>query len=255
MRTKKANNVKQNILQVEQMNRRKHLQIYITCMHDNVSVPTPVSLGFPYGSADKESACDAGDLGLIPRLERSLGEWKGYPLQYSCLENPRDGGACHLWGCTELDTTEATKKQQLPIIQEPCGLVKNPPAMQETCVQSLSWEDPLENGKATHSSILAWKIPWTVQSVGSQRVRHDLATFTSFHVGFSGLERCMDGGRDLLTYITALTVWKMGHINLKRALCWAFTVVTLNTQLHHFTYTDTHRHTIAQDQRHTIFFP
>ena len=41
-------------------------------------------------------------------------------------------------------------------------LVKNPPAMQETCVQSLGWEDPLEKEKATHSSILARRIPWTV---------------------------------------------------------------------------------------------
>ena len=41
-------------------------------------------------------------------------------------------------------------------------LVKNPPAMWETWVRSLGWEDPLEKGKATHSSILAWKIPWTV---------------------------------------------------------------------------------------------
>ena len=41
-------------------------------------------------------------------------------------------------------------------------LVKNPPAMQETWVWSLVWEDPLEKGKATHSSILAWRIPWTV---------------------------------------------------------------------------------------------
>ena len=41
-------------------------------------------------------------------------------------------------------------------------LVKNPPAMQETWVQSLGWEDSLEEGKATHSSILAWRIPWTV---------------------------------------------------------------------------------------------
>ena len=52
-------------------------------------------------------------------------------------------------------------------------LVKNPPAMLETRVGSLSWEDPLEKGKATHCSILAWRIPWTVQSMGSQRVRHD----------------------------------------------------------------------------------
>ena len=41
-------------------------------------------------------------------------------------------------------------------------LVKNPPAVQETWVRSLGWEDPLEKGKATHSSILAWRIPWTV---------------------------------------------------------------------------------------------
>ena len=52
-------------------------------------------------------------------------------------------------------------------------LVRNPPAMQETSVQSLGWEDPLEKGKATHSSILAWRIPWTVESMGSQRVGHD----------------------------------------------------------------------------------
>ena len=41
-------------------------------------------------------------------------------------------------------------------------LVKNPPAMRETWVQSLDWEDPLEKGKATHSSMLAWGIPWTI---------------------------------------------------------------------------------------------
>ena len=57
-------------------------------------------------------------------------------------------------------------------------LVKNPPAMQETPVQSLGWEDPLEKGKATHSSILAWRSPWTVLSMGSQRVGHNSATFT-----------------------------------------------------------------------------
>ena len=54
--------------------------------------------------------------------------------------------------------------------------VKNLPAKQETWVQSLGWEDPLEEGMATHSSILAWIIPWTEEpgrSIGSQRVRHD----------------------------------------------------------------------------------
>ena len=62
-------------------------------------------------------------------------------------------------------------------------MVKNPPAMQETQVQSLGWENPLEKGMAIHSSILAWRIPWTeesgrLQSMGSQRVRHDWATNT-----------------------------------------------------------------------------
>ena len=56
--------------------------------------------------------------------------------------------------------------------------VKNPPAMQETWVRSLGQEDPLEEEMATHSSILAWRIPWTeepggLQSMASQRVRHD----------------------------------------------------------------------------------
>ena len=57
-------------------------------------------------------------------------------------------------------------------------LVKNPPAMQQTWVWFLGWEDPLEKGKATYSSILAWRIPGT-KSMGSQRVGHNWATFTS----------------------------------------------------------------------------
>ena len=48
--------------------------------------------------------------------------------------------------------------------------VKNPPAMQETQVQSLGWEDPLEEGMATHSSILAWRIPWTEEPGGLQSI-------------------------------------------------------------------------------------
>ena len=65
-------------------------------------------------------------------------------------------------------------------------MAKNPPAMQDTEVQSLGWEDPLEKGMATHSSILAWRIPWTeepggLQAMGLQRVRHDCATNTHTH--------------------------------------------------------------------------
>ena len=87
-------------------------------------------------SVGKESACNAGDSGSIPGLGRSSREGIGYPLQYS-------------WG---------SLVAQLLIAQ----LVKNPPAMGETWVRSLGGEDPLEKGKATHSSILTWTIPWTV---------------------------------------------------------------------------------------------
>ena len=57
-------------------------------------------------------------------------------------------------------------------------MVRNPPAIQETQVFSLGWEDPLEKGMATHSSVLAWRIPWTeepsrLSSMGLQRVRHN----------------------------------------------------------------------------------
>ena len=89
------------------------------------------SMGYPPSSIGKESNCNAGDPGWIPGLGRSAGEWIGYLLQYS-------------WASLGAQ------------------LVKNPPAVQETWVRSLGWEDPLEKGKATHSSILAWKIPWTV---------------------------------------------------------------------------------------------
>ena len=57
-------------------------------------------------------------------------------------------------------------------------MVKNLPATQETRVWSLGWEDTLEKGSATHSSVLSWRIPWTVWSMRSQRVGHDWATFT-----------------------------------------------------------------------------
>ena len=105
-------------------------------------MPEYYYMGFPDSSVDKESTCSVGDPGSIPGLERSTGEGTGYPLQYS-------------WASFVAQ------------------LVKNLPAVQETWVQSLGWEDPLEKGKATHSSILAWRIPWTIQSMGSQRVGHD----------------------------------------------------------------------------------
>ena len=64
----------------------------------------PILKGFPGGSVGKESACNAGDLGLIPGLGRSPGEGNGNPLQYSCLENPMDRGA---WRATDHGVTKS----------------------------------------------------------------------------------------------------------------------------------------------------
>ena len=82
-------------------------------------------------SVGKESTCNAGDPSSILGSRRSSGEGTGYPLQCSWLS----------------------------LVAQ---LVKNPSAMWETWVQSLGWEDPLERGKAILSSILAWRILWTV---------------------------------------------------------------------------------------------
>ena len=92
-------------------------------------------MGFPGGSIGKESACNVGHPVLIPGSGRFPGEGIGYPLQYS-------------W---------ASLMTQL---------VKNPPAMREMWVRSLGWDDCLEKGKATHSSILEWEILWTEEPVG-----------------------------------------------------------------------------------------
>ena len=75
-------------------------------------------------------------------------------------------------------------------------MVKNLPAMQETWNQSLGWEDLLEKGMATHSSILAWGTPWTeepggLQPMGLQRVRHDWATNTNFYTLRLNMLMCM----------------------------------------------------------------
>ena len=68
----------------------------------------PCALGFPDDSGGKESACNAGDPGLISESGRSPGEGNGYPLQYSCLENPMDRGAwwARIHGVTESYLTE-----------------------------------------------------------------------------------------------------------------------------------------------------
>ena len=74
-------------------------------------------------------------------------------------------------------------------------LIKDPLAMQKTWVRSLGWEDPLEKGKATHSTILAWRIPWNVKSTGLQIVGHELSDlyfhFFILHKGPSFLQELL----------------------------------------------------------------
>ena len=92
-----------------------------------------------------------------------------------------DGQAQAMWDREKLiQLRDRIRNWEKPDLYVKWGLpmVKNLPGMQETQVQSLGWEDPLEKGMATHSSILAWEIPWTeepggLQFMGSQRVGHD----------------------------------------------------------------------------------
>ena len=90
-------------------------------------------------------------------------------------------------------------------------LVKNLPSMQETWVQSLGWKDPLEKGKATHSSNAAWRIPWTIQSMGSQRVRHKWSTFTftllCIHTSCSLTLKAKSSHRGGWKHITCVKNW------------------------------------------------
>ena len=131
---------------------------------------------FPGGAEVKASGCNVGDLDSIPGSGRSHGEGNGNPLQSSCLENPMDRGAwwTTVHGLQRVGHDWATSPSPRIIWASLVAqLVKNPPAMWETWVRSLGWEDLLEKGKATHSSILAWRIPWAIQSMGLQRVKHD----------------------------------------------------------------------------------
>ena len=136
----------------------------------------------------KESTCNAGDLGLILGLGRSPEEGKGYPLQFSGLENSMD---CTVHGVAKSQTRLSNFHFYGFGASLLAQMVKNLPAMRETQVWSLGQEDPLENGMATHSSILAWRISWTeepgrLQSVGSQRVQHDWVSNTHIYSVFWG---------------------------------------------------------------------
>ena len=134
--------------------------------------------GLPCGSAGKESACNVGDLGLVLGLGLFPGEGKGYPLQYSGLENSMD---CIAHGVAK----SQTRLNDIHFISHTvfwaslvAQMIKDLPATWETWVQPLGWENPLEKEMANNSSIVAWRNPWTedpsgLQSVWSQRVGHD----------------------------------------------------------------------------------
>ena len=140
--------------------------------------------GFPGGSDHKESACNAGDLGLIPWSGRSAREGTGdssilawripWTEEPGPLQSMRSKRVRHTW---ETNGTFLMAQQ-----------VKNLLAMQETRVWSLGWGDSLEKEMATHSSILAWEILWTeepgrLQSMRSQRVGHNwVCAHTHTHI-------------------------------------------------------------------------
>ena len=144
---------------------------------------------------NKESACNARALSSIPGWGRSLGGGNGYPLEYSCLENPTDRGAwlAIVYGISKswailrdfyffcpLELGEGHRGWSIAFKewQTKMGSMSRSPT--GPCLASLGWEDPLGKEMATHSSIFARKIPRTEEPGGLhmklQRVRHDLAT-------------------------------------------------------------------------------
>ena len=196
--------------------------LFFCLLLTSFSFTESIIIGFPGSSDGKKSACNAGDLGLMPGSGRFPEEGNGNPLQYSCLENSMDKG---VHGVTKSRTRlintftlplSSVKSEGGGLISKSLSpltmpwfslsgylgsrmvlaalfllkffrsgpvfpsakwemmtpsacrwaslvaqLVKHLPATQETWVRSLGQEDPLEKEMETHSSILAWRIPWT----------------------------------------------------------------------------------------------
>ena len=138
---------------------------------------TLTNLGFPSGSAGKESASNVGDLDLIAGLGRSPGEGNIYPLQNYGLENSMD------YTVTKSQTWLSLFLGASMVAQ----MVKSLPAVQETQIQSLGWEYPVGKEMTTHSSILDWRIPmdrgawWaTVHGVAKRQTWLNHFTFIFF---------------------------------------------------------------------------
>ena len=141
-----------------------------------VRLPTPVFLGFPCGLAGKESACNAGDLGWEDPLE------KGKSTHSSVLAWRIPWTVYIVHGVAKSQTQLSEFHFHVYIrVGSDCKESRSP--VQQTQVLSLGGEDPLEEELSTHSSILAWRIPWTEapggpQSTGSQRVGQNGAAST-----------------------------------------------------------------------------
>ena len=143
-------------------------------------------MSFPGGSVVKNLPAKTGDTGLIPGSGRSPGEEE--MATHSSILPGKFHGQRGLAGYIPWDqkesATEYTHTLHCVWASLVAQTVKNLPKMQETLIRSPSWEDPMEKGMATHSSIIAWRIPWTeapsrLQYLGSQRVRHNGTTNTS----------------------------------------------------------------------------
>ena len=144
------------------------------CTNLKIFLSSPL-WGLPDSSAGKESTCSVEDPSSIPG--RSLGEGIGCPHQYS-------------WASLVAQ------------------VVKNPSVMQETWVWSLGWKDPLEKGKATHSSILAWRISWAEESGGLQ----SMAIIAGHVMKQTGFQNVVPG------YRLSCILWKIKSFHFPTSL-------------------------------------
>ena len=154
-------------------------------------------------SADKESVSSTQDPSLIPGSGRSTGEEIGYPLQYS-------------WAFLVAQ------------------LVKNPPAVQKTWVLSLGWEDPLDKGIIIHSSILAWRIPWTVCRWGCKEL--DMTEWLSLTHSFLWLSSKNFIPLEIHSLVYSPTYWFFFFIALASVIQWKWYCVSFMSNLTHCSF-------------------
>ena len=193
-----------------------HVQLFATTWTVALQAPQPMGLsrqeywsGLPYPPPG--NLPNAGINLISPTLQADslpLSHW-GNPMTNldSILEGLQSKGISRVFSSATIQKHQFFSTQPSFLVAQ---MVKSPPAMQETCVWSLDWEDPQEKGTATHSSILAWRIPWTenpsgLQSMDSQRVRHDWATVTSQ----PSLLSCIHPSIHTYIHISCIHTWRL----------------------------------------------